>query len=41
MPMYKRFIDPLIQAEKRIEEYRSKEQWKQMQKEQHKAGETK
>lgn len=30
MPMYKRFIDPLIQAEKRIEEYRSKEQWKQM-----------
>lgn len=30
MPMYQRFILPLIQAEKRIEEYRSKEQWKQL-----------
>lgn len=28
--MYKRFIFPLLQAEKRIEEYRSKEQWKQL-----------
>ena len=30
MPMYQRFIVPLLQAEKRIEEYRSKEQWKQL-----------
>lgn len=30
MPMYKRLIVPLLQAEKRIEEYRSSEQWKQM-----------
>ena len=30
MPMYKGYILPLMQAEKRIEEYRNKEQWKQM-----------
>lgn len=30
MPMYKRLVMPLLQAEKRIKEYRSAEQWKQV-----------
>lgn len=28
--LYQRFVMPLLEAEKRIEEYRSKEQWKQL-----------